>query len=393
MDNHTVIVIGAGASGMMAAIQATRYGAGVTLLEGNDHPGRKLGATGNGRCNFTNLVQRPDCYRSSDPGFPAAALSAFTVQDTIAFFTDLGIYTVNKDGYMYPRSMQAQSMIQALTMELASLRVKVKTREKVTQITRNENGFTVQTQGWQYHADKVILAAGSNASAIQGSGRDGYDLARSLGHHVIEPVPALTGLRCRGMFFASWAGVRTQAVVTVQIDGREAARESGEVQLTEYGVSGIPVFCVSRFASVALREKKNVQVYLDFFPDLTLPQLRCFLEKRREKWPQRPVRDLLTGLFPDRLCQVLAKEKDPAKSVKTFTLEVTGTQDFSHAQVCAGGVDTRQVDPESMESLVCSGLYLCGEVLDVDGTCGGYNLQWAWSSGAAAGKHAALCPQ
>ncbi len=391
--SNSVIVIGAGASGMMAAIQAARSGARVTVLEGNDRPGHKLAATGNGRCNFTNLFQEPGCYRSSLPGFPAAALAAFTAQDTIAFFTDLGIYSVNRDGYMYPRSMQARSMIHALTMELERLRVKVKTREKVTQLIREESGFTVRTRSWHYQADRVILAAGSNASAIQGAGRDGYELALAMGHRVIEPLPALTGLKCRGASFSAWAGVRTQAVVTLLTDGRPSARECGEIQLTEYGISGIPVFCVSRFAAAALREGKKVRACLDFFPDMTLSELQDFLARRRKKWPERTAKDLLDGLFPDRLCQILAGESDPAKAIKYFTLQVTGTQDFAHAQVCAGGVDVSQIDPETMESRLCDGLYLCGEVMDVDGTCGGYNLQWAWSSGAAAGRHAAVAKQ
>ena len=386
-----LVIIGAGASGMMAAVQAARLGARVTLLECNDRPGRKLNATGNGRCNFTNLDQPAGAYRSSLPGFEIPVLSSFSVQDTIRFFTGLGIYSVNRNGGMYPRSLQAQSMTQALVMELERLKVRIKTRERVTAIRKEESGFVIFTEGWQYPADCVILAAGSCASQVQGSGRDGYQLAADLGHSVIEPLPALTGLKCRGASFTRWDGVRTHGAVALYVDGETVAREEGEIQLTSYGISGIPVFCLSRYAVRALHDGCDVRAELDFFPDLSLDEFRSFLKKRENNWPDRTPKDLLCGLFPEKLCAVLARETDIPATVKAYPLIVTAGQDFPHAQVCSGGVDPVQVDPFTLRSRLVPGLFFCGELLDVDGTCGGYNLQWAWSSGAAAGRNAVSC--
>ena len=387
-----VLIIGAGASGLTAAIMAARSGAAVTVLEQNEKPGKKICATGNGKCNFSNLAMPEDAYRGEHPEFVKKAFSQFSVNDTVDFFERLGIYPLDKYGYLYPRSNQAQSVVDVLCMEASALGVKIKTNEQAVSVKirkSDEKKFYVLTKGWHYEADALILANGSKASAIAGSDGSGYTLAESFGHKIIPVYPALTALKCKGNTFKTWAGVRTEGKITLLIDGKICKSEQGELQLTDYGISGIPVFQISRFAIRAAKEGKKAQLRVDFFPEASKEDVKKLLESRKNACPYKKEKELLTGLFPEKLIKVLTAQKDLLLAIKEFSLEVTDGLSFAQAQVCSGGVDTAQVDPETMESLLCRDLYLTGELLDIDGTCGGYNLQWAWSSGAVAGIHAA----
>lgn len=384
-----IVIVGGGAAGLVAAIMAAREGQAVTVLEHNEKPGKKINATGNGKCNLTNLALPTDAYRGTHPEFAIPALQAFSIQDTIKFFSALGIYTVNKNGYIYPHSGQAASVTEVLCMEARNLGVKIKTNEHVTHIKKEAGNWKVVTKSWQYEGDAVILAAGSKASQISGADGSGYDLAKKLGHRIITPLPALTALKCAGQPF-KWAGVRTEGKVTLCLDQIPLKSQQGELQLTEYGVSGIPVFQISRYAIRALKEGSKVSLLLDFLPEFPIEAMDGFLAARKKNSPYKTEKELLVGLFPQKLISVLTARKDLKKAIKEFPLEVVSGLDFSQAQVCSGGVDTAQVNPVTMESLLCPGVYFAGELLDIDGTCGGYNLQWAWSSGAAAGKHAAM---
>ena len=395
MGEKTVLIVGAGASGMMAAIMAARNGASVTLLEQNEKPGKKICATGNGRCNFTNRMLPADAYRGGDRKFIEKVQKEFSVQDTLDFFEEIGVYPVERNGCYYPRSMQASSVAELLAMEAARWGVRLKTNEKVTEIVhfkkRQKDGtcWKIVTDGWTYYAHALILANGSMASKISGSDGSGYELAKSLGHSLIKPLPALTALKCKGNVFAPCAGVRTEGKVTLLVNQKTQAWERGELQLTDYGISEIPVFQISRYAVRALDAGKKVSLMVDFFPEMDKQEFADFLKKRENHRSCQSERELLTGLFPDKLVRLLCKKKDLIKAVKEFELTVTGYMDYSFAQICSGGVDTREICPETMESQILPSLYLCGELVDVDGMCGGYNLQWAWSSGAAAGKSAA----
>lgn len=249
--------------------------------------------------------------------------------------------------------------------------------------------WKVTTPGWTYESDAVILANGSRASSISGADGSGYTLAKSLGHHIVKPLPALTALKCEGNAFKSWAGVRVEGQVTLCINNIPLKSEEGELQLTEYGISGIPVFQLSRYAVRALEEKCQVTLKVDFLPEYTQEGLYAFLKQRAENCPYKNQRELLIGLFPDKLIKVLTASENLLTAIKAFPLTVSGGLSFAQAQVCSGGVDTEETDSRTMESKLTPGLYLAGELLDVDGACGGYNLQWAWSSGAVAGIHAA----
>ena len=388
-----IVVIGGGASGFMAAITAARAGASVTILEQNSKLGKKILSTGNGKCNLTNTRQTKECYGCTEQDFPYTVLEKFNFEDTISFFHEIGIYTKNKNGYIYPHSEQASSVVEVLEMEARNLKIKLKTQEKVSRIEPDGHGFLIHTNSWQYPCDCVILSCGSSASVIEGANGSGYELAQNLGHTIIEPLPALTGLKGYGKPFSKWAGVRAEAKLTLQIDEEKTVSEQGEVQLTDYGISGIPTFQISRYVSKAIAKGRSVSVFLDFLPEMTEIECLEFLNMRQQNRPYKNLKEMLTGLFPSKLIDVLLDRTNDmgalVNNIKNYEVKIKETLDLDHAQVCTGGISCREVSSETLESKLVPGLYFCGEILDVDGICGGYNLQWAWSSGHAAGEAAA----
>lgn len=384
-----VIVIGGGAAGLVAAITAAEESAAVTILEQNENPGRKICVTGNGRCNLTNRDMCPELFRGNNPEIARKVLEQFSLEDTLKFFHETGLSFAEKNGWIYPGSHQAKAVVDLLVSRARALKVKIKTREQVKNVFVADNCWKIETEGWTYEGEAVILANGSKASLVPGSDGSGYELAEKLGHKVILPVPALTGLKAAGNVYKGWSGVRTEGKVTLFINGEKVCQEQGELQLTDYGISGIPVFQISRYASRALEENKKVSVSLNFFPAYTETELREFLKKRQERCPWLGKQEIFTGILPEKLAKVLLKQKDPLKAAADFSLSIRDTSGFEQAQVCAGGVDTMEIHPETMESVLHKGLYFAGEVVDIDGPCGGYNLQWAWSSGAVAGRSSA----
>ena len=393
MEKKRVCIVGGGAAGMMAAIIAAREGAVVTVLEHNEKTGKKILATGNGRCNLTNLYQAASCYHSQERNLAWEVLEQFDVQKTIRFFSELGIYTKNKNGGLYPSSMQASSVQELLEMEARYRKVKIKCREHVTEIQVLQAAakpvFQVKTETWSYEADAVILACGSKASAIEGADGSGYTLAKSLGLKVIKPLPALVPLKGKGTYFTKWAGTRVEGKVILKAGAQILDTAEGELQLTDYGISGIPVFQLSSQAARLLDSGVPVSVELDFLPDFDEKGLEEFLKRRENACPYKTQRELLTGLLPKKLADVLSEGKTDRKTlvqrIKRFAVEIKGTKAFDMAQVCSGGVSLTEINPKTMECRKIPGIYLAGELLDTDGICGGYNLQWAWSSGACAG--------
>lgn len=402
----TVAVIGGGAAGMMAAVTAARNGAHAVLFEKNDRTGKKILATGNGRCNFTNTLQEPDCYRSDNPSFPWHIIEKFDHMKTISFFLELGIYSRNRNGYLYPNSDQASAVAEALRMEADRLGVEIRTETACKAVIPGKKRFRIQTEKGTFSADRVILCMGSKASPSTGSDGDGYTLAKELGHSLIPVLPALVQLRCREKFFKSVAGVRVTGKVSLWSEGECLAEDTGEIQLADYGISGIPVFQVSRYASRALYKKREVTAELDLMPDFSDGDFQSFLDARIRMRPEKRFGEFFVGLFHKKLADLWIRlSKIPSEKpvgrlteeekerlvrlIKHLRVFVEGTNSFTQAQVCCGGVDTKEVDPDTLESLYIPGLYFAGEILDVDGICGGYNLQWAWSSGYTAGKEAA----
>ena len=407
---RTVAVIGGGASGMMAAVTAASEGARVILLEHKDRIGKKILSTGNGRCNFTNIHQEPICYHSEDPLFPWEVVEKFNAQAVISFFLQLGVYSKNRNGYIYPNSDQASAVLDAFRMELDRLKVEIRTGVECREIRPGKKGFTVLTDQGPVRADRVILCAGSKAAPTTGSDGSGYDLAKKLGHRILPVLPALTALKCEEKFFKSIAGVRANGSVSIWSGGECIAKDTGEIQLTDYGISGIPVFQVSRYASKLLYEKKETDAVLDFMPDFTKTQTDAFLRARAKTRPDKSAEMFLIGLFHKKLCDLWIRLSEIPRQrkageltedeiarltdlIKEFRVRVRETNPYDKAQVCCGGVDTREVNPETLESVYVPGVYFAGEILDVDGMCGGYNLTFAWASGYVAGKAASGADQ
>lgn len=410
-----VVVIGGGASGLMAAIAAARQGAKVTLLEKNRQTGKKLLATGNGRCNFTNKNQGLSQYRSEDPKFVGEALHAFSMQDTVRFFEELGLVVKDRQGWLYPNSGQASSVADLLRLETERLVVKRACNTRVISVRKKGDTFIVKSEGWIYEADAVILACGSKAAPDTGSTGDGYRFAEKFGHRIVPPLPALTGLYVAEQDCAKLSGIRQEAGISLRIadaaaDGRTGMawilEEQGEVQFTSYGLSGIPVFQVSRYAGRALFEGKYCEICLDLLPSWTEAKIVRVLKERQIYAGERSGADALLGIFPEKLCRFLLgragiplqkKRRDwteedyarTAAAIKKVHFTVTRVRGYEQAQVCSGGVPLHELKGISMESSLVPGLYFAGELLDVDGACGGYNLQWAWTSGYLAGFHAA----
>lgn len=398
-----VIVIGAGASGMMAAITAAKEEHHVLILEHMDKPGKKLLATGNGRCNYTN-EDMDIAYYHGNKDLAASALHYFQNYDTVNFFNEIGIYPKEKNGYYYPFSNQALSVVEALTAELERLSVQLILSCEVTAVRPNAGGFLIHTSTGNYRSRKVIVATGLRASEKLGSDGSMLPVLKELGHRFVPIVPALCGFEAKGMDFKKVAGVRAQARLALSVDGcHDLAGEEGELQLTDYGISGIPVFQISSQASRALYEKKKVAVEIDFMTYCDRDMMKNELVRRftRDKG-NRTLAQSLCGLFNKKLIPEFLKKaginpnadagslddagiKRLSALVKCFPVELMKVRDFSTAQVCSGGIRSEEIDIQTLESRLVPGLFFAGEILDVDGICGGYNLQWAWSSGYVAG--------
>lgn len=410
-DKIKVAVIGAGAAGMMAAIEAARGGAQVTVIERNPEVGKKLATTGNGRCNYTNMDMSDMAggkYRGQNPAFCEIALKNFTPEAAVNWFRDMGVEPKMRGTYVYPGSDQAGSVVLALKDTLIHLGVKMVYGVLIKSVKKDNSGsFLIGADGFNLLADKVIIATGGRAVPKTGSTGDGYVWAKALGHSVVPVVPALTAIKCTGSHYKDMAGVRTDAELRLCIDGEDIVTEQGELQLVDYGISGIPVFQISRYVAYALREGKKPAVYINFVPNLSCDrnEVYAFYKKRAEILSYKEMKNFFNGLLNQKLGNVILSlahidgtlpvSKLSDKQIKAisslsvcFKAECEAVNPFANAQCSAGGINTGEIDPVTMESGIVKGLYFAGEILDIDGICGGYNLQWAWSSGYAAGRAA-----
>lgn len=405
MDKKQVIIIGGGASGLLAAITATRAGAKVIILEHMNKPGKKILATGNGKCNLTNLNQDKSNYRSNNPSFAGSALQQFSVPVTLRFFTALGIYTKNKNNHIYPHSEQAASVLEVLLAECEHLKIVIKGQEQIKSVKKIDRLFLVKTDTWTYKSDSLIIATGSKAAPAFGSDGSGYHLSALLGHTIIPPLQALVPLKPKEPCYTKLSGIRADVKLSLYINETLHSAEEGELQISTFGISGIPTFQLSRFAVKALKNKKRVVITIDFAKDFTEAALAAYIRTRIEHTPYKRMSQLFIGFINPKLSEVILNETgiSPKKGVqdlemeeilaivkllKSFPATIIDCHTFEQAQVCQGGVDTAEINAHTMESKLVPGLYFSGEVIDIDGACGGYNLQWAWSSGYVAGKNA-----
>lgn len=406
-----IIIIGGGASGLTAAISAANLGAKVTIIEHNHRIGQKILVTGNGKCNLTNSNMDTENFRGEHPEFAAEVLNKFGLDHTISFFESLGLLVKEKNGCIYPLSGQASTVLDVLRFRCEGLKIEIYCNTTVKSIKKNNGHFIIETKELNGELKKLtathlILATGGKASPKTGSDGSGYRLAKEFGHSLVEPVPALAGLRCREPFFKSISGVRTQAGVCIEVENKKVISQTGELQLTNYGLSGIPVFQISRFAAAALRQKSRVRAIIDFLPDYSNKEIEDFLNKQLQLNPEKTIEQHLYGFLHKKIAALVIKQVSLSPlfkanqaeagdilgivdKIKHFYVEVMETNSFEEAQVCAGGVDTREVHAPTLESRLVKNLFITGELLDIDGTCGGYNLQWAWSTGFLAGRAAA----
>ncbi len=403
-----VAVIGGGASGLAAAITAAKMGAAVTIYERGPRVGKKLLATGNGRCNISNRFCTIDRYHGGDTGFVLSAMEKFDLQSTEKFFGDMGLMlTELDDGKLYPRPLQASAVLDVLRMEIERLHVRAVCDCEIEEICLKGQGFTLWSKDKSFFADAVILAAGGEASPQLGGTDSGYQLLRKLGHSITQRIPSIVQLKTDVTTIKPLSGMKIDGRARLFAGKKEVQSQFGEILFTDYGVSGPPIMQISGAASRLLCEGKSAVLSLDLMPELEQKKLYFLLKSRAYTHPERSLEEFFVGMLPKRLgqCAMKAVALTPlsrqvseladgdlqalAAQLKDWRLIVKDTNGFRNAQVTAGGASVTEFQSQTMESKLVSGLYACGEVLDVDGDCGGFNLQWAWSSGRLAGLSAA----
>ncbi len=408
-ETKRIVVVGGGAAGLVAAIAAARNGATVTVLERMDRVGKKILATGNGRCNLTNVNQSIDKYHGGNPEVISGILGRFGLDRTLSFFSQLGIEPVFEEhGYVYPASGQASSVLDVLRYELARLEVTILCGTKISSIERTGVGLRCATPDNDlYPADCVILTAGGKSAPNLGSNGSGFKVAEALGHTVKEPFPALVQIRLDAPFLKRLSGLRIQGQAEIRMDDDIQGGERGEMLFTDYGISGIPAMQLSRCVSEYTRTNRDLHFHLDLFPDMLLRELTALIAKRTSYSPHKTLEMSFVGLLHKRLIPVILQEagytsmKSPcgdltnrdieriAAVMKDWPMKCVGVKSWMFSQVTAGGISLDEINARTLESKIVPGLFFAGEILDVDGDCGGYNLQWAWSSGYIAGESAA----
>ena len=408
MIYHDVVIIGGGASGMTAAITAKDFGLDVAIVEGTDRIGKKILTTGNGRCNITNsLISFPfENFHSANDGFFIKSLNKFSVEDTKAFFLNLGLPIIELEkGKNYPQSLQASSVVDILKMALEEREIPVYNSYKVKSIHKSKGKFTLSTGNEDssvIKCKKLIMACGGKSAPKTGSDGSGYTLAKSLGHSIIEPNPAIVQLKLSHNKLKALSGIKFNGYAEVLCDGKSIRKEFGEILFTDYGISGPPILQISREASLGCFKSKEVKILVDMMPDKSLKELEDFLEGHFAVFSCREVINSLIGVVNKKMIPILLREagidnlhkpcyeltwkekKALINLMKSWEFKCVGTNGFQAAQVTTGGINTKEVDSETLQSKLVDNLYFCGELLDVDGDCGGFNLQWAWSSGFTA---------
>lgn len=403
--NKKVAVIGGGPAGIMAAIKSAEGGAKVTLFEKNNRLGRKLSITGKGRCNLTNTADIAEVVKNI-PGngkFLYSALKNFSTADTINFFESLGLKTkVERGGRVFPASDKASEVIEVLEKKLALLDVEIKFNSTVTKIFAEDKKVTgLEVGGEIFNFDKIILASGGASYPATGSTGDGFKLAKNLGHTVTEILPALVPLEVEEDFVKDLQGLSLKNVlVTLFADGKKIADIFGEMLFTHFGISGPIILTLSRTVAKLLHEKKFVELQINLKPALTAEQVDARILRDFEKFKKKSAKNALVELLPHKLIEVIldlsfidaekkvteitkAERQRLLKNLRGLPLTITKTRPLAEAIVTAGGVSVKEINPKTMESKIISGLYIVGEVADIDGFTGGFNLQAAWAMGNA----------
>lgn len=399
----TVAIIGGGASGIIASIYAAKRGYNVIILERNSTCCKKILITGNGKCNYFNDDWNLKHYQTNSVEKIATVINDENKKEILSFFNKIGIVPKIKNGYYYPYSNQAVSIKTNLLREATLNGVVIKNDCFVEKVEKKDNHFLINVNEEIIVADAVIMATGSKACPKTGSDGNGYTLAESFGHTVVPVLPSLVPLKTKEKFLKEWSGIRTDVNISLYVDGVKLKEEYGEIQLTDYGISGICVFNLSSLANINLAKERKVLVKINFIPWVdSINTFINFIDNQYNK-NKKDIMSLLEGILNYKLVSVLLKEIGVSidttfndltsndlekiyKQLSQFELEIIGSQDYDKAQVCSGGVSLLEVDMNTMQSKLVDNLYFTGEILDVDGDCGGYNLAFAWVSGMIAGK-------
>ncbi len=401
---NKVAIIGGGAAGLMAALTAAKAGADVTVYEHNKSVGKKILASGNGRCNIVNTTAYVNDYFGADPDFAAYALETMPFKSFEKFCHSIGLLLDSKDdGRCYPLSNEAKSVVIAFTGAAKEAGINILTEENVTLVHKENDHFVIETDHKRDKYDKILIATGSEAAPQLGATGDGYDFARHFGHE-IEPVyPSLVQLHIDSEIHHKMAGVKTAAEVTLYLNGKPEEKVTGDILFTRYGISGLAILDVSQKASVALTKFQSVSVGLNLLPRFNRQALSTLLEKLLNAVPNHTLESALSGIISTKIIPYLLKSakieasksasslntkeiKKLAHQLQDWRFDIIDTHGFKHAEVSGGGVSTSQIDGKTMESKLVDGLYFAGEVIDIVGRRGGYNFNFAWASGMLAGK-------
>lgn len=405
--SNKIAIVGGGASGLMAALFAARAGADVTIYEHNSGVGKKILASGNGRCNIINTTASHEDYAGNDPHFVTYALKQLNFNYFEKFCNSIGlILDIKDDGRCYPLSNEAKSVLIALKSAVSDAKVHIRTDTLVSSISQKENLFIVETLSDKNQFDKVLIATGSEAAPQLGATADGYNFAKKFGHEILPTYPSLVQLHLNSKNHHKMAGVKTTAEVTLIINGKSKEKVQGDILFAAYGISGLAILDISQKASYALLNKQRVSISLNLLPRYDRQTLTHMIEKLFASIPNHDVHTALCGLIPAKIATYLLEDAAIAlsttvsalnpKEVKKLThligewkFEVSDTHGFKHAEVSGGGISTTQINNKTMESNLVKGLYFAGEVLDIVGRRGGYNFNFAWASGMIAGKEMA----
>lgn len=398
-----VIVVGGGASGLVSAIFAARNNNEVILLERNSKCGKKLLLTGNGKCNYWNSNINIESYHSETVELVNNIITEENEEKVLSFFEEIGIVPKIKNGYYYPFSNQSSSVLTSLINYAIKCGVKIENEVLVEYINYLDGEFVLNTENKIYKCDKVVLATGSKAVPKTGSDGMGYNFLKKFNHNIIKPLPSLVQLIGKGLYFRKWAGIRTDVIVSLYENDKFIKSEEGEIQLTDYGVSGICIFQLSGIIARGLDNQFKETIKINFIPWLK-DNFYDYMDSRNEKLQGFTIEELLEGMFNYKLVNLILElcniskdlywneldddmKKELYKYLTNFSLDIIGTNGFDKCQVCSGGVDIKEINLNTMESKKQKGLYITGELLDVDGDCGGYNLAIAWITGMLAGSH------
>lgn len=413
MEKIKIAIIGGGASGLVSAISFAKAlkhqnNVEIVVLERLDRVGKKILATGNGRCNLSNLNTNEKYYHSKNPKFVKDVLSQFNFKDTIAFFESIGlICRIEEDGRLYPYSNQASSVLDILRMEVQHLGIKEICDFEVNNIKKHKNKFIISsTNNQKYEASKIILSTGGNAQPNLGSNGSGYKLLKSLSHTITDISPSLVQIKSDSKIVKALNGIKVNAEAKIICNNKVIRKEKGELLFTEYGLSGILILQLSTI--IKNFKAQNIKISVDIMPEFEKNNVKEIIQNKISKENWKSLENFFVGILNKKVGQMILKSagiyplsrkanslssseiNKIVETIKDWQFNITGTMSWNNAQVTSGGVNTEEFDSSSLESKKIKNLYVTGELLDVDGDCGGFNLQWAWSTGFIAGKSAAI---